>query len=223
MRAGRSPCRKQHNQEAPTCPTTLADLRRDLAAAYRILANEGVLDAFGHVSVRHPDNPNRYFLSRSRAPELVQPDDILEYDLDSNPVEQTTVRPYGARDPRRDLQGAAGREGGVSSSRAGDHAVRDFRECRSCRCSISAPRWAARRRSGTASDEFGDTNLLVVKPEEGASLARALGSAQHRADEPARRDRGRRQRARTRVPRDLFRAQRRISVRRAACSAMSRR
>ena len=66
-------------------PDILADLRRDLAIANRILANEGVLDAFGHVSMRHPDNPNRYFLSRSRAPELVEPDDILEYDLDSNP------------------------------------------------------------------------------------------------------------------------------------------
>ena len=49
-------------------PDTLADLRRDLAEAYRIVANEGVLDAFGHVSMRHPTNPNRYFLSRSRAP-----------------------------------------------------------------------------------------------------------------------------------------------------------
>ena len=65
---------------------TLADLRRDLATAYRIVANEGILDAFGHISVRNPNNPNRYFLSRSRAPELVQPDDILEYDLDSNPI-----------------------------------------------------------------------------------------------------------------------------------------
>ena len=48
--------------------------------------------------------------------------------------------------------------------------------CRSCRCSISAPRWGERAPFWDSRDEFGDTNLLVVKPEEGASLARALGS-----------------------------------------------
>ena len=53
-------------------------------------------------------------------------------------------------------------------------------------------------------DEFGDTNMLVVKPEEGASLARALGSALDGADEAARRHRRRHQRARLRVPLDLF-------------------
>ena len=43
----------------------------DLVIANRILANEGVVDAFGHVSIRNPEDPNRYFQSRSRAPELV--------------------------------------------------------------------------------------------------------------------------------------------------------
>ena len=41
----------------------------DLVIANRILANEGVVDAFGHVSIRNPEDPNRYFQSRSRAPE----------------------------------------------------------------------------------------------------------------------------------------------------------
>ena len=59
----------------------------DLVASYRILAEYGVIDAYGHVSLRSPDNPNRYFLARSLAPERVQPEDILEYDLDSNPVD----------------------------------------------------------------------------------------------------------------------------------------
>lgn len=61
-----------------------ADLITDLAAASRILAEQGVVDGFGHVSMRHPDAPDRYFLSRSMAPALVTPDDIIEYDLDSN-------------------------------------------------------------------------------------------------------------------------------------------
>jgi ribulose-5-phosphate 4-epimerase/fuculose-1-phosphate aldolase len=62
-------------------------LIEDLVAANRILADQGVLDGWGHVSVRHPRDPNRYLLSRSRAPELVSTDDILEFDLDSNPVD----------------------------------------------------------------------------------------------------------------------------------------
>jgi len=62
-------------------------LIEDLVAANRILAGHGVLDAYGHVSMRHPAHPGRYLMSRSLAPELVTGDDIMEYDLDSNPVE----------------------------------------------------------------------------------------------------------------------------------------
>src|SRR3989454_7889650 len=62
------------------------DLIADLAAASRILAAQGVVDAFGHVSLRHPAAPDRYLMARSVAPALVTPDDIIEYDLDSNPI-----------------------------------------------------------------------------------------------------------------------------------------
>jgi HCOMODA/2-hydroxy-3-carboxy-muconic semialdehyde decarboxylase len=59
----------------------------DLVAANRILAEHGVIDAYGHVSIRSPDNPGRFFLARAIAPETVQPEDILEYDLESQPLE----------------------------------------------------------------------------------------------------------------------------------------
>jgi HCOMODA/2-hydroxy-3-carboxy-muconic semialdehyde decarboxylase len=62
-----------------------AALIADLAAARRILAAQGVVDGFGHVSMRHPQAPDRYFMARSIAPALVTPADIIEYDLDSNP------------------------------------------------------------------------------------------------------------------------------------------
>ena len=62
-------------------------LIEDLVAANRILAMEGIVDAYGHVSVRHPANPSRYLLSRSMAPALVTAGDIMEYDLDSVPVD----------------------------------------------------------------------------------------------------------------------------------------
>ncbi len=78
-------------------PDRLAELRYELACANRILAHEGLLDAFGHVSVRHPDNPNRYLLSRSRSPVLVEPADFLEYTLDSEPVVATTAHQFSER------------------------------------------------------------------------------------------------------------------------------
>ena len=58
----------------------------DLVAANRILAEHGVIDAYGHVSVRSPRDAKRYFLARSIAPETVQLEDILEYDLDSHAI-----------------------------------------------------------------------------------------------------------------------------------------
>ena len=60
-----------------------ASLVEDLAAASRILAAQSVVDAFGHVSMRHPSAPDRYLMARSIAPALVTPGDIVEYDLDS--------------------------------------------------------------------------------------------------------------------------------------------
>jgi len=64
---------------------------RDLVLANRVLANEGIVDAFGHVSARHPVNPSRYLISRSLAPGLVQGEDVVVLDLDSNPVGDTTA------------------------------------------------------------------------------------------------------------------------------------
>jgi ribulose-5-phosphate 4-epimerase/fuculose-1-phosphate aldolase len=58
----------------------------DLAAANRILAMQGVLDAYGHVSARSPSNPAHFFMSRSLAPQLVTPQDIQEYGPDSEPI-----------------------------------------------------------------------------------------------------------------------------------------
>jgi len=65
-----------------------AGVIEDLVAANRILADQGVLDAYGHVSVRHPGNPDRYVISRAMSPANVSADDIMEFDLDSNPVDQ---------------------------------------------------------------------------------------------------------------------------------------
>ncbi len=62
-------------------------LVEDLVAANRILVDQNVLDGYGHVSVRHDRDPSRYLMARSLAPELVSAADIMEYDLDSTPVD----------------------------------------------------------------------------------------------------------------------------------------
>jgi len=71
----------QFVQGRQSLPSALLD---DLVAAYRILAHEGVLDGFGHVSVRHSQSADRFFMSRSLAPELVTVGDLLEFDLEGN-------------------------------------------------------------------------------------------------------------------------------------------
>jgi HCOMODA/2-hydroxy-3-carboxy-muconic semialdehyde decarboxylase len=156
-------------------PTNLDDARRELALGNRMVANEGVLDAFGHISMRHPDNPNRYFLSRSRAPELVEPNDFIEYDLDSQPVKEPGAAQYSERVIH----------GEIYKARPDVMAV----------CHHHSPAFMPLLTTGTdyvpifhlgavgglkppfwdQYDEFGDTDMLVKKPAEGASLARALG------------------------------------------------
>jgi HCOMODA/2-hydroxy-3-carboxy-muconic semialdehyde decarboxylase len=155
--------------------TNLIEARRELALANRIVANEGVIDAFGHVSMRHPDNPNRYFLSRSRAPELVGPDDFIEYDLDSQPVRTPEHTQYSERVIHGEIYKARPEVNSVCH-----HHCPAFMPLLAVGADylpvfhlgavggIRPPFWDQR-------DEFGDTNMLVVKPEEGASLARALG------------------------------------------------
>jgi ribulose-5-phosphate 4-epimerase/fuculose-1-phosphate aldolase len=73
---------------------TLAQTIADVVVGNHILARQGVVDGFGHISSRHPEDPNKYLLSCSRAPELVSADDIMVFDLDSNPVGGDTRNPY---------------------------------------------------------------------------------------------------------------------------------
>jgi len=153
----------------------LDEARYELALANRIIAHEGVLDGFGHVSIRHPDDPSRYLLARSRSPELIEPADLLEFTLDSEPV----VPPKG------DMYGERVIHGCIYQARPDVNAVCHHHSqsvLPFCVTGIAlepvfhmgpvmgqvVPFWDSR-------DEFGNTDLMVVKPEEGHSLARALG------------------------------------------------
>lgn len=153
----------------------LAELIHELAIANRILAHEGVLDAFGHVTVRHPDDPGRFIMARSRSPELVEPADFLEFTLDSVPVGKPTAQLFSERVIHGEIFKA--RPDVVAVCHHHASAILPF--CLTGESLVpvihlgasigtDVPMWDQR-------DEFGDTNLLVVKAEEGASLARALG------------------------------------------------
>jgi HCOMODA/2-hydroxy-3-carboxy-muconic semialdehyde decarboxylase len=152
----------------------LDEVRHELILATRILANENVLDAFGHVSVRHPRDPQRYFIPRHRAPELAEASDIIEMTLDSEPVRPTEFRLYSERVIHGEIYKARPEVNAVCHHHA--HAVLPY--------AISGTEMVPVFHLGAVighvpfwdqHDEFGDTNMLVIKPEEGASLARALG------------------------------------------------
>jgi ribulose-5-phosphate 4-epimerase/fuculose-1-phosphate aldolase len=73
---------------------TEADAIADLVDANHILFNEQVVDAFGHVSARHPSLPERFLISRSMAPALVSASDIMMFDLSGEPVGEDTRPGY---------------------------------------------------------------------------------------------------------------------------------
>ena len=79
VRSSQAPQPAAANQESA--------LLGDLVYANRILYDQGVLDGFGHVSVRDEKNPQHFLLSRSMAPGLVTTKDILEYDLEGAPID----------------------------------------------------------------------------------------------------------------------------------------
>jgi HCOMODA/2-hydroxy-3-carboxy-muconic semialdehyde decarboxylase len=71
--------------------------RQDLVTANHILLNEGVLDGFGHISVRDASNPNQFFIARSMAPGLVTLEDLVICDLDGNVIDSQNRRTYVER------------------------------------------------------------------------------------------------------------------------------
>jgi len=89
---------KLHAQQAAsTAGPADPALIENLVAAYRILAQQGVLDGFGHVSARHNRVANRFLMSRSLAPELVTARDLIEFDLDGNAVDAKGRALYSER------------------------------------------------------------------------------------------------------------------------------
>jgi ribulose-5-phosphate 4-epimerase/fuculose-1-phosphate aldolase len=164
-------------QEAPTGETLprLAELER-VVAANRVLANENVVDAFGHVSVRDPRDPSRFVMSRSRSPALVEFGDLMTFDLEGRPLDPRGRTAYGERMIHAAVYAARPDVNSVIHHHA--YAVLPFtltaEPLRPVIHTASVigpeiPVWDVRTGSG-------DTDMLVRTIEQGRDLARTLGA-----------------------------------------------
>lgn len=151
--------------------------KRDLVIANRILAREDVVDAYGHVSMRHPKDPGRYFLARSRSPELVEAGDILEFTLDGKPVGGDTRPPYLERFIHGAIYESRPEVMGVVHSHAEDmlpYGLTD--KAKLVPVIHSGSVIGTEVRTWDIADKFGTgTNLLVVNMDQGRDLAKRLG------------------------------------------------
>ena len=153
----------------------LDQARRDLVIANRILAREDVVDAYGHVSMRHPKDPERYLLSRSRSPELVEAGDILEFTLDGKPVGGDTRPPYLERFIHGAIYEARPEVMAVVHSHAEDTLPFGLTEAKMVPVIHSGSIIGSEVRTWDIAEKFGTaTNLLVVNMEQGRDLAKRL-------------------------------------------------
>ena len=154
----------------------LDELRRDLVIGNRILAHQGVVDGYGHVSVRHPENPDRFLLSRSRSPELVTLDDIREFDLSGEMIDPDGSSGYLERFIHAAVYELHPEVNGCVHSHA--EALLPFGITsvplrpvfhNASRIGKDVPVW-------DIADKFGDaTDMLVVNMDHGRDLAETLG------------------------------------------------
>jgi ribulose-5-phosphate 4-epimerase/fuculose-1-phosphate aldolase len=153
----------------------LNNVLKELALANRILAREGVVDTFGHVSIRHPQRADRYLMSRSRAPEQVTVEDLMEFELDGTPVDARGRTPYSERAIHGAIYERRPDVGSVIHNHS--HAIIPYgitpvklRPVLHVGATIGEeiPVWDIARK-------FGDTNFLVVNMEQGRDLAATLG------------------------------------------------
>ncbi len=147
----------------------------ELAIANRLLSNEGIIDAFGHVSCRHPEDPTRFYLAVGLPPIMVTESDIIEYDLHAKPLTPTDRPLYSEAVIHSEIYKARADVQSICHHHA--PAIMPF--CVSGRplrpvCQTGAT-MGAEAPFWDSQDDFGDTNLLLTLPEHGRSLARALG------------------------------------------------
>jgi HCOMODA/2-hydroxy-3-carboxy-muconic semialdehyde decarboxylase len=156
--------------------SAIDQVRNDLVIANRVLALENVVDAYGHVSVRHPERPDRFLLSRSRSPQLVSAADILEFTLDGKVVGDDNRSPYLERFIHAAIYEMRPEVNAVVHAHAED--ILPFSISKTTRLQAvvgsgsnlghEVPVWDIREKFGDA------TNLLVMNIDHGRDLARQL-------------------------------------------------
>ena len=157
--------------------STLDAVIRDLVIANRILAREEVVDAYGHVSVRHPDHPERFLIARSLAPELVGPDDIVELDLAGRPIGESDRGLYLERFIHAAIFAGRPEIMAVVHAHAEDTLPFGIAEGATLRPVIHSGSFiGAEVPVWDIADRFGDTNLLVTDMAQAEDLARCLGA-----------------------------------------------
>ena len=153
----------------------LDNLLNELVVANRVLSTENIVDAYGHVTVRHPEDPNRFFMARSLPPEMVERDDIMEFSVsDGEPIDD-------------DRQAAVERfiHSGILAARPDVQAVVHAHAEDTLPFGITSVPLQPVIHSGSfigshvpvwdIADKFGDTNMLVTNVEQGRDLADCLG------------------------------------------------
>jgi ribulose-5-phosphate 4-epimerase/fuculose-1-phosphate aldolase len=163
--------------QTPAVPLAGVDaaLLEDIVVGSRILADFGVLDGFGHVSARHPTNPNHFLMSRSLAPALVTADDIMEFDLDGNAVDARGRTVFLERFIHGEIYKA--RPDVMSVVHTHSPGVIPFSVSKvplramfhnPAFLAVGVPVWDIRM-------DFGETSMLVANAALGKSLAETLG------------------------------------------------
>jgi ribulose-5-phosphate 4-epimerase/fuculose-1-phosphate aldolase len=154
---------------------TLDVVLEELVTANRILAREGVVDSFGHVTIRHPDHPDRFIMSRARAPDCVEVSDFITFKLDGTPLDAGDRQPYLERfihgacyEARPDVHAVVHNHSpsvipfGVTNCK-----LRPLLHiCASMGHNVGV--WDSQ-------NNFGDTDLLVSNMDMGRDLAKFLG------------------------------------------------
>lgn len=150
------------------------EILEDLVRAHRILVREGVLDAFGHVSLRDPSDPQRFWLASAKPPSLVSVSDMILFGMDGEPVQPAGDALFAERYIHSEIYVARPDVQAICHHHA--PSVMPFCLSRTPLVAVSqtgaflgksAPFW-------DSADEFGATRLLVDNPQQAASLARAL-------------------------------------------------
>jgi ribulose-5-phosphate 4-epimerase/fuculose-1-phosphate aldolase len=167
----------QTSAQTPATPLAGVDaaLLEDMVIGSRVLADFGVLDGFGHVSARHPTNPNHFLMARSLAPALVTADDIMEFDLDGNAVDARGRTVFLERFIHSEIYKA--RPDVMSVVHTHSPGVIPFSVTKvplramfhnPSFLAVGVPVWDIRK-------DFGETDMLVSNPALGKSLAQTLG------------------------------------------------